>query len=65
MASLPIRDPVGDHLLTPENTVLAVVDYQPFQFAQVQSIDRDLLLENIVSTVKTAKAIGETASALI
>ena len=55
MASLPVRDPVADHLLTPQNTVMAVVDYQPFQFAQVQSIDRELLLENIVSTVKIAK----------
>jgi nicotinamidase-related amidase len=33
-----------------------VIDYQPSQFAGVRSIDRDLLLENIVSTVKTAKA---------
>ena len=58
MASLPVRDPVADHLLTPQNTVMAVVDYQPFQFAQVQSIDRELLLENIVSTVKIAKLFG-------
>jgi nicotinamidase-related amidase len=56
MASLPIRDPIGDHLLTPQNAALAVIDYQPSQFAAVGSIDRDLLLENIVSTVKTAKA---------
>jgi nicotinamidase-related amidase len=32
-----------------------VIDYQPSQFAGVRSIDRDLLLANIVSTVKTAK----------
>jgi hypothetical protein len=44
MASLPVRDPVGDHLLTPQNGVMVVIDYQPFQFAGVQSIDRDLLL---------------------
>ena len=56
MASLPIRDPLGDHLLTPQNAALAVIDYQPSQFAGVQSMDHDLLLENIVSTVKTAKA---------
>jgi nicotinamidase-related amidase len=58
MASLPVRDPVGDHLLTPKNAVVIVTDYQPVQFAGVQSIDRDLLLENIVSTVKTAKLFG-------
>jgi nicotinamidase-related amidase len=55
MASLPVRDPVGDHLLTPQNSALLVVDYQPSQFAGVRSMDRDLLLENIVSTVKIAK----------
>ena len=58
MASASIRDPIGDHLLTPQNSALLVVDYQPSQFAGVRSIDQDLLLENIVSTVKTAKAFG-------
>jgi hypothetical protein len=52
MASLPVRDPVGDHLLTPHNTALAVIDYQPSQFAGVRSMDRDLLLANIISTVR-------------
>ena len=33
MASLPVRDPVGDHLLIPQNAVTVVVDYQPFQFS--------------------------------
>ena len=56
MASLPVRDPVGDHLLTPKNAALVVIDYQPSQFAAVRSMDQDLLLENIVSTVKTARA---------
>jgi len=27
MASLPVRDPVGDHLLTPQNSALVVIDY--------------------------------------
>ena len=38
MASLPVRDPVGDHLLTPQNAALLVIDYQPSQFAAVRSI---------------------------
>ena len=58
MAGAPIRDPLGDHLLTPENAALVVIDYQPSQFAAVRSMDRDLLLENIVSTAKTANAFG-------
>jgi nicotinamidase-related amidase len=56
MASAQMRDPIGDHLLTPQNAAMVMIDYQPSQFAGVTSMDRDLLLENIVSTVKTAKA---------
>ncbi|HWB21656.1 MAG TPA: hydrolase [Gaiellaceae bacterium] len=56
MASLPVRDPFADHLLTPQNSALAVIDYQPSQFGAVHSMDQGLLLRNIVSTVKTAKA---------
>jgi nicotinamidase-related amidase len=58
MIGSPVRDPIGDHLLTPQNSALLLIDYQPSQFAGVQSIDRDLLLQNVVSTVKTAKAFG-------
>jgi hypothetical protein len=49
MASLPVRDPVGDHLLTQQNAAMLGIDYQPSQFAAVHSIDQDLLLETIVS----------------
>ena len=56
MIGSPVRDPVGDHLLTPQNSALIVIDYQPSQFGGVNSSDRDLLLENIVSTARVAKA---------
>ena len=58
MTSQPIRDPIADHLITPENSALIVIDYQPTQFASIRSMDPSLLLENIVSTVKTAKLFG-------
>jgi nicotinamidase-related amidase len=58
MASAPVRDQLGDHLITPQNAALVVIDYQPSQFATVRSMDEDLLLKNIVSTVKTARAFG-------
>jgi hypothetical protein len=29
MTSEPIRDPRGDHLLTPQNCALVIIDYQP------------------------------------
>jgi nicotinamidase-related amidase len=51
-----IRDPRADHLITPENSALIVIDYQPSQFSSVRSIDSKLLLKNIVSTVKVANA---------
>ena len=39
MAGAPIRDPLTDHLLTPQNAALIVIDYQPSQFAAVRSMD--------------------------
>ena len=56
--AVALRDQVGDHLLTPKNSTLAVIDYQPSQLAGVRSMDRDLLLENVVSTAKVAKLFG-------
>jgi nicotinamidase-related amidase len=58
MASAPIRDQVGDHLITPQNAALVLIDYQPSQIATSHSMDPDLLRKNIVSTVKAARAFG-------
>ena len=58
MTSQPIRDPLADHLITPQNSAFVLIDYQPSQFATVRSMDPDLLLENIVSTVKAVRAFG-------
>src|SRR6476619_5986169 len=58
MASAPVRDQLADHLITPQNTALVLIDYQPSQFATVRSMDPDLLRKNIVSTVRTARAFG-------
>jgi nicotinamidase-related amidase len=56
--STVVRDQLGDHLLTPKNAALLVIDYQPSQLAGVRSMDRDLLLKNMVSTAKIAKLFG-------
>src|SRR6202158_2032139 len=53
-----IRDPLADHLITQQNSALVLIDYQPSQFATVRSMDTGLLLKNIVSTVKTARAFN-------
>lgn len=58
MTSAPIRDPMADHLLTPENSAFLFIDYQPSQLAGVFSMDRALLVENAVSTVRTIKAFN-------
>ena len=55
MTSEPIRDPVSDALLTPKNSALVVIDYQPSQVAAVHSMDHELLLRNIVSVARLAK----------
>jgi len=56
--STVVRDQLSDHLLTPKNAALLVIDYQPSQLAGVRSMDRDLLLKNVVSTAKIAKLFG-------
>ena len=43
----PVRDPRADHLITPQNAVLAMIDYQPEQYAGVSSMDRNTLLKNV------------------
>lgn len=58
MSSSAIRDPLADHLITPQNAALILIDYQPAQFATVRSMDPELLLKNIVSTMKTARRSG-------
>ena len=58
MTSQAIRDPLADHLITPENAAFVLIDYQPEQLATVRSMDHELLLKNAVSTVRTVKAFG-------
>jgi nicotinamidase-related amidase len=55
MVSEPRRDPATDHLLTPQNAALVVIDYQPSQVQTVASMDRGLLVSNIVSVARMAK----------
>ena len=53
-----MRDPVADHLLTPQNSALVVIDYQPSQVQTVTSIDHQLLTDNIVSVARLAKTFN-------
>jgi nicotinamidase-related amidase len=55
MTSEAIRDPLTDALLTPKNAALVVIDYQPSQIQTVSSMDRELLLDNIVSVARLGR----------
>ena len=54
MTSEAIRDPKQDQLLTPENSVFICIDYQPVQVNSIASMDRQLLINNIVGATKAA-----------
>jgi nicotinamidase-related amidase len=56
MSSEPIRNPHMDHLLTPQNAALVVIDYQPVQVSSIESMDHDELVRNVVTLVNVAKA---------
>jgi nicotinamidase-related amidase len=54
MTSEPVRNPQSDHLLTPANSALVIIDYQPVQVNSIKSMDHDELVANIVRVAKTA-----------
>jgi nicotinamidase-related amidase len=58
VASLPIRDQEKDHLLTPKNAALLIIDYQPVQVNSVASMNRQELVNNIVAVAKIGLTYG-------
>jgi nicotinamidase-related amidase len=50
----PIRDPNTDTLLTPKNAVLALIDFQPEQYAGVGSVAHDELLAHVTMLGRVA-----------
>ena len=58
MASETIRDPVKDILLTPKNSAFVIIDYQPVQVNSIASMDRQLLINNIVGASRAAVVYG-------
>jgi len=55
MTSQPIRDQVEDHLITPKNAALLIIDYQPPQVSSIVSMDHRTLVSNIVAVARLAK----------
>jgi nicotinamidase-related amidase len=58
MTSAPVRDPIADHLLTPQNAAFLLIDFQPQQLTAVHSMDQALMVKNAVSTVRLIKTFG-------
>jgi nicotinamidase-related amidase len=58
MTSQPIRDQVEDHLITPKNAALIIIDYQPTQVSSIASMDHLTLVANILAVAKVAKVFG-------
>ncbi|MDR2871935.1 MAG: hydrolase [Xanthomonadaceae bacterium] len=54
MTSEAIRDPLKDHLLTPQNSAFIVIDYQPIQVSSIRSMDKQELVFNIVHSAMAA-----------
>ena len=53
-----IRNAKEDHLVTPENSALIIIDYQPTQVDSINSMPRAELINNIVAMAKLAKGFG-------
>lgn len=52
----PIRDPRADRLLTPENCVVVLIDYQPEQYRTVTSSSAEEINLNVLALCKFATA---------
>jgi len=49
------RDPVGDHLLTPQNAAVIIIDFQPVQVSSIASRLKRELVANITALARIAK----------
>lgn len=53
-----IRDPKADHLLTPQNAALLIIDFQPVQISSIQSRPKRELVTNITTLARIGKLYG-------
>lgn len=47
-----------DALLRPENSIVVLIDHQPFQFANLHSHEPTMIANNVIGLAKTAKVFG-------
>jgi hypothetical protein len=50
-----VRDPVKDHLLTPQNSALIIIDHQPGQVGSVASRSKRELVANLTALARIGK----------
>ena len=50
-----IRDTLNDHLITPDNAALIIIDYQPVQVSSIHSMDQQELVRNITNVARISK----------
>lgn len=53
-----IRDPIADHMLTPQNAALLIIDFQPVQVGSIATMNKRALVSNVVAVAKIAKLYG-------
>jgi nicotinamidase-related amidase len=53
-----IRDPIADHMLTPDNAALLIIDFQPVQVGSIVTMNKRLLVDNVTAVARTAKLYG-------
>jgi nicotinamidase-related amidase len=59
MTSYPsVRNAVTDHLLTPQNAAVVIIDFQPVQVSSIASRDKRQLVANITALARIAKLYG-------
>src|SRR5258705_12051025 len=47
-----------DALLRPEDSILVLIDHQPYQFANLDSHDPTMIVNNVIGLAKTAKVFN-------
>jgi nicotinamidase-related amidase len=62
MTSEPIRDPLADRLLTPQNCALVIIDYQPTQIRSWQSPRSVDAMREGYETYPVTDAVGGTSA---
>src|SRR5882724_4626574 len=58
MTQSPVLKSGLNALLTPEESVLVLIDHQPFQFANLHSHEPTMVVNNVIALAKTAKVFN-------